>query len=400
MAEPQTMIPAGLAPDRMLCLLDLYWWLSRAWYQAIREVLGGCDPATATQRQHQIAGRKTIALVAGWIARLLSSPSPACFAVAVDSLGPTFRHKMTEGLPEERRYKAGRPARPVAYHRAANVILEIVALHAIPIFAAEGYEADDAIAAATKRGRDAGFHVVIIGQDKDFAALVGPNVWQWAWCGMEGIEDVRDAKVIERKYGGQTKEGEWFGVPPEWMPDWLAIVGDAADNVRGADGIGELGAAQLLAATAQRAEARGIDRAFAMELAPVAAVDVAEARNELKRLDNQRPNLLSDEAVGRLGQKRAEAGARLEELKRKRGLYRLLDKLKIQREQAMLARKLVTLRDDCPIVWRPDELPIGDFDLDRLRTLYQELGFHAMAAEVRSQPKRSVREIIGRNGES
>jgi 5'-3' exonuclease len=401
------MIPPGIFSGRLLCLLDLSWWLSCAWYQALREVLGDVDPAQATEQHYRKAANKTIALVAGWIARLLSAPLPACVAVAVDTLGPTIRHEMTKGLPEERRYKAGRPARPVAYHRAANTVLEIVQLHAIPVLAAEGYEADDVIATASRLAVEAGLQVAIIAEDKDMAALVrGGAVWQWAWCGREGIEDIRGPTEIELRYGGRTSGGQWYGIAPELVPDWLAIVGDAADNVKGVEGLGELGAARVLMAASSGPIGasvgspwdRGIDRALALELPEVSAEAVAEATKALKKIDNTKPNALSDEAIVRLCRKRAEAQAKVIELKEARLLWRLVAKLKAQREGVLLARDLVTLRDDCPIVWRPEELPVGGFDLEGLRALYHELGFHAMAAEVRSQPKRSLTDILRKEG--
>jgi 5'-3' exonuclease len=392
----EQMIPPGVPSSRLLCLLDLSWWLSRAWYQAIREVLNGADAASATDAQHQIAGRKTIALVVGWLARLLSPPTPACLAVAVDSLGPTFRHELTKDFPEERRYKAGRPARPVAYHRAANTVLEVVQLHAIPVLAAEGYEADDAIATATRLALSQGLDVAIVAQDKDFAALVQDHVWMWAWVGLEGQADVRDPAAIWQKYGQRCgRDGEWIGVLPRDIHDWLAIVGDTCDNVLGVEDVGELGAAQLLRSLPS-GPGRAIDRLLAWNIAEVSADTVAEARVALKKLDNTRANLLSDEGVARLAEKRKEAEAYLAALKERRLLSRLLGKVRSQQDRVLAARELVTLRDDCPIVWRPQDLPVGGFDLESLRALYHDLGFHAMASEVRSQPKRTMTEICGK----
>jgi 5'-3' exonuclease len=387
------MIPPGIPADRLLCLLDLSWWLSRAWYQASREVLGGNDPALATERDHGIAARRTIALVAGWLARLLCSPIPACLAVAVDSLGPTFRHELTSAFPEERRYKAGRPSRPVAYHRAANKILELVQLHSIPVLAAEGYEADDAIATANRLALAEGLDVAIIAQDKDFAALVQEHVWMWAWVGLEGQADVRDPAAVWHRYGARSKMADrWVGVLPRHIHDWLALVGDACDNVAGVEGVGELGAAELLDAV-PGGPGRGIDRLLTWHPGEVSDDAIAEAKGLIGKMANVRPNLLSDESVVRHAERRVQAEAQLSDLRERRRLSRLLNKVKAQREQALIARELVTLRTDAPIVWRPGELPIGGFDVDGLRDLYHDLGFHAMASEVRDQPKRSIREI-------
>lgn len=416
------MIPLNVTSSRLLCLVDLSWWLSRAWYVALGKAIGNADPATATARQHQIAANGTVALVSGWLARLLSAPAPACVAVALDSMGPTWRHKRTEELPLERQYKAGRPERPNAYHRASNTVVEIVQAHAIPILSAEGHEADDCIAAAVRLATEAGLDCAILSADKDFGRLVrwpsgkrydhehvdshdGPwcnacgdvhesfgagGVWQWPWNGSEEPEPARDPAAIETKYS----------VPPQMMTDWLAIVGDESDNVKGAEGLGEKWAARILHEQARHFAPMGpsmapLEGCFALELPDPGDDALAAARNEIARVDRMKVNPFDDRSVERLTKKRAEAEARLHAVKDRRAFARALRKLKTQREQVILARELVTLDGSCPIVWRREELPVGGFDLERVRELYRELGFHGLAAEVRSDPKRSLAEILG-----
>lgn len=385
-------MPPGITSSRLLCVLDLSWWLSRAWYVALREALGGADPGTATDRQHRIAANKTIAMVTGWLVRLLSAPAPACVAVALDSMGTTWRHRKTEMLPEERRYKAGRGRRPEAYHRAANTVIEIVQLHAIPILSAEGFEADDCIAAGVARAREMGLEVAIVSADKDMGALVGPGVWQWAWGGREGLEDVRDAIRIAAKHG----------VPPEELPDWLAIVGDASDNVVGVEGVGEEGAAAILSAvrhplfvaTTPHLTALGRALGFVVQAPDDASLSVAQ--RAVRLLKDRPPNALaSDETKAHHAQKLTEAEATKERIKAQRRLARDLDRLRASRESVLLARELVTLDASCPIVWRAEELPVGGYDVEGLRALYHDLGFYGLGVEVSYQPKRSINEIIG-----
>lgn len=396
-AHWRAMTPPGMASSRLLCLLDLSWWLSRAWYVALREALGGADPATATDRQHRIAAANTIALVTGWLVRLLSAPAPACLAVALDSMGPTWRHRKTEELPEERRYKAGRLARPEAYHRASNTVIEIVQLHAIPILSAEGFEADDCIAAGVARAVEMGLDVAIISADKDLASLVRargtrPLVVQWPWSGHEGLEDVRSWGDIEKKYG----------VPPGEIPDWLAIVGDSSDNVLGVQGVGEEGAAAILSAVRHplfvvaTPQLMPLERALGFAVQAPYDAALALAQRAVRVLKDRPPNALaSDETKAHHAQKLAEAEASKEHIKAQRRLARDLDRLRASRESVLLARELVTLHASCPIVWRPDELPVGGYDIEGLRALYRDLNFYALAAEVASQPKRSMHEIIG-----
>ncbi len=416
------MLPPNVTFSRMLCILDLSWWLSRAWYVALNKAIGKADPVTATARQHQIAANDTVAMVTGWLVRFLSAPAPACVAVALDSMGPTWRHARTDELPAERRYKAGRAERPSAYHRASNTVIEIVQAHAIPILSAEGHEADDCIAAAVRLATGAGLDCAIISADKDFGALVrwptgnrydhenldshdGPwcntcgdvhepgtggagGVWQWPWNGSDDPELARDPITIEAKYG----------VSPAMMADWLAIVGDESDNVKGAAGVGEEWAAKILRAQARcfvGSEVAPLDGAFAMVPDERGDDVLAAARYALKKVEREVPNPFDDASVSRIEERRAEAQARLDDIKERRGLSRALKKLREQRDQVLLARELVTLDASCPIVWRPEELPVGGFDLERVRELYRELGFYGLAAEVRSEPKRSLDEIWG-----
>lgn len=420
------MMPPNVTSSRLLCLLDLSWWLSRAWYVALGKVVGNADPATATARQHQIAANGTVALVVGWLARLLSAPAPACVAVALDSMGPTWRHKRTEELPPERRYKAGRPERPSAYHRASNTVIEIVQAHAIPILSAEGHEADDAIAAGVRLAIEVGLDVAIVSADKDFAALVrsmsprrcswcdgscwtaagvmcrncggvgklisGGSVWQWPWNGSDEPEMARDPAATEAKYG----------VPPGMMADWLAIVGDESDNITGADGVGEKLAAQALRAQSHDLpgiEASPLEVLFAMVPDEPSDDALATARATLKKIGREVVNPFDDASVSRIAERKSEAEERLEDIKDRRGVARAVKKIQAQRAQVMLARELVMLDDSCPIVWRPEELPVGGFDLERVRELYRSLGFHGLAAEVRSEPKRSLAEILGERRE-
>ncbi|HSA66354.1 MAG TPA: hypothetical protein VLE24_01675 [Methyloceanibacter sp.] len=189
-----------------------------------------------------------------------------------------------------------------------------------------------------------------------------------------------------------------YGVPPSLLPDWLAIVGDDSDNVRGADGIGETWATRILQEQARVFAGTGVaplDGCFALriECASDEALDLA--RFELRRINKKKPNALDDDSAIRIDALRATTEAKIEAIKDRRGLARAVAKLQAQREQVMLARELVTLDASAPIVWRPEQLPVGGFDVEGLRELYREFEFYGLAAEVRTQPKRNINDITG-----
>ena len=131
-------------------------------------------------------------------------------------------------------YKANRKAedRAPLYHQMA-VALDVLRGDGFPIWEVEGYEADDIIAAAVKQAlATADTTVTIASSDKDLLCLVGERVTA------KSLKDgsIIDADAVKAK----------FGVAPVQMPDYLALVGDASDNIKGAKGIGDKPAAKLL----------------------------------------------------------------------------------------------------------------------------------------------------------
>ena len=131
-------------------------------------------------------------------------------------------------------YKANRKAedRAPLYHQMA-VALAVLRGDGFPVWEVEGYEADDIIAAAVKQAlATAETTVTIASSDKDLLCLVGERVTA------KSLKDgsLIDAAAVKAK----------FGVAPVQIPDYLALVGDASDNIRGAKGIGDKTAAKLL----------------------------------------------------------------------------------------------------------------------------------------------------------
>jgi DNA polymerase I len=151
-------------------------------------------------------------------------------AVTFDSRGPTFRHQRYGA------YKATRPPMPPELAAQVPLIERTVAAFGLTALAEEGMEADDLIGSLTRAAHAADWDVVIVSADKDFAQLIGEGVRQFVPSrGREPAHWI-DADVVQAKWG----------VDPEQFVDYLALTGDASDNVPGVRGIGAKTAARLL----------------------------------------------------------------------------------------------------------------------------------------------------------
>lgn len=153
-------------------------------------------------------------------------------AVAVfESPGPTFRQDLD---PE---YKANRTSPPVelksqvAMVRVACECLGITTLHI------DGYEADDVIGTLARRAAEADQAVTIVSNDKDLAQVLAlsPTI-ELLRTRQSGRPERITSKEVSRMYG----------VPPELITSWLALRGDASDNIKGVKGIGQKTAVKLL----------------------------------------------------------------------------------------------------------------------------------------------------------
>jgi 5'-3' exonuclease len=161
---------------------------------------------------------------------LLEEWRPDYAAAAFDVPGePTFRHRLFAG------YKRHRPAMPerlagqLEPARAASRAL------GVPTFALPGWEADDLLSTLVRFLRDRQVDCLVVGADKDLAQLVGPGVWL---C-VPGRSEPMDAEAVRERYG----------VPPERIPDLLALRGDTSDGIPGVPGFGERTARRLLSAS-------------------------------------------------------------------------------------------------------------------------------------------------------
>ena len=146
---------------------------------------------------------------------------------ALDAKGKNFRHDIDPN------YKANRSPAPEDLKTQLPVAISWIEKMGFKSFLQEGFEADDVIAAATKFAKEHDIKVRIVSHDKDLYQLI------------------EDGKVviydpIKRQEVDREKCFEKFGVYPERVGDYLAIVGDAADNIPGVKGIGAKGAKKLI----------------------------------------------------------------------------------------------------------------------------------------------------------
>jgi len=162
--------------------------------------------------------------------KLLSEEKPDSIAVAFDKGRPTVR------LEQYAEYKAGRRETPDELRQQFGLIREVLETLKVPIVEVEGYEADDAIATLAVRAAEQGMEAVIVTADRDFFQLVRPGIE--VMFNRKGISDIvrYDVKAVTDR----------FGLPPEKYLDYVALKGDASDNIPGVPGVGEKTASKLV----------------------------------------------------------------------------------------------------------------------------------------------------------
>ncbi|MDY0046334.1 MAG: DNA polymerase I [Thauera propionica] len=238
--------------------------------------------------------------------RRLESDYKAEFRACVfDAKGKTFRD---DWYPE---YKSHRPPMPDDLRAQIAPLHEAVQAEGWPLLSVEGVEADDVIGTLTRQALERGWEVVISTGDKDLTQLVRPGV---RWVNTMS-EEVLDAAGVEAK----------FGVPPERIVDYLALVGDTVDNVPGVEKCGPKTAVKWL--------------------------------TEYGTLDNLVAN--ADKVGGKVGE----------------NLRKHLDFLP-------LGKKLVTVATDVELPVALDELPAREDDKAALRALYERFEFRGWLKDL------------------
>ena len=165
------------------------------------------------------------------LSSILKKESPTHVVFAMDPSGPTFRHEAYAP------YKAQRQKMPEDLAASIPYAFELAEALGIPVLRCDGFEADDVMGTLAVKAAAEGFEVFMATPDKDAAQLVRPGVklYRPAHAG-ENAEIYDEAKVCEH----------WHLREPSQMIDYLALAGDASDNVPGIRGIGEKTAQKLL----------------------------------------------------------------------------------------------------------------------------------------------------------
>ncbi len=159
--------------------------------------------------------------------RLLKERSPQYLAVAFDTRGPVFRHRLYD------QYKANRPPMPEDLAAQIPYIHRLVDAYRIPNLKDGDQEADDLIASVTRKMVSQGYRIVIVSGDKDLLQLVSADVTLWDPMNNR----LMDEAAVEEKYG----------LPPCKLLDYFALTGDSADNIPGVPGVGPKSAQKFIA---------------------------------------------------------------------------------------------------------------------------------------------------------
>ena len=300
-----------------LFLVDGYALIYRAFYALISR------PLTTSK------GENTSAVwgVANFLQRLINTHKPEYLGWVHDS-GLSFRH---EKYPA---YKATREKLTdelqADFDRGMERICQLLEAYRISILSLPGFEADDVIGSLVRRAAETGLNAVVVSGDKDFQQLIRSGVWL--------LNPGRGGPAgVEEHWVGIENASERLGVAPQFVTDYLALVGDSSDNIPGVRGIGEKTACELV------------------------------------RQYGDLESIL----------------AHASEIPKKRPREALLEFA----ESARLSKELVTIRDDLAIDLNLDALKLKVPDSSRLRDLYVELEFHSMAkAAVPAQEAAAIVE--------
>ena len=207
---------SGKDPEKTLLLVDGSSYLYRA-FHALPELK---SPKT---------GEPTGAIygVLNMLRKLATDYKAQARACVFDAKGRTFRDERYA------QYKANRSPMPDDLSRQVEPLYEAVRALGWPLLCIEGVEADDVIATLAEQAKRRGWRTVISTGDKDLAQLVDGSI---LWVNTMSNEKL-DREGVRAK----------FGVPPEKITDYLALVGDAIDNIPGVDKVGPKTAAKWIA---------------------------------------------------------------------------------------------------------------------------------------------------------
>jgi DNA polymerase-1 len=245
--------------------------------------------------------------VLNMIRKLLAEYKPEYVAVVFDPKGKTTRDDI---YPH---YKAHRPPMPDDLQAQIAPLHSVLRAMGLPLLMIDGIEADDVIGTLAKEAEKVGLSTLISTGDKDMAQLVNEYIHLINTMGKESV--ILDRAGVENK----------FGVPPESIVDYLALMGDAADNIPGIPGVGPKTAAKWL--------------------------------HEYKTLENLMQH--ANDIKGKVG-----------------------DNLRASLAQLPLAKRLTTLQLDAPLKLHPNDLHPQPADRDALLEWFKQLEFKGWLSEL------------------
>lgn len=260
------------------------------------------------------AGEPTGAMygVLNMLKSLISQVQPSHIAVVFDAKGKTFRDEIFE------QYKSHRPPMPDDLRKQIQPLHDIIRALGIPLLVIEGVEADDVIGTLAVAASKANQKVLISTGDKDMAQLVDDNIM---------LINTMNNTLLDRE-----AVIEKYGIPPELIIDYLALMGDSADNIPGVAGVGEKTALGLLQGIGSMAE-------IYANLDKVAELPI-------------------------------------------RGAKKLGDKLLAEKEMADLSYRLATIKTDVDLDITPEQLTLGASNNDKLTEYFGRYEFKRWLNEV------------------
>jgi DNA polymerase-1 len=291
-----------MSQQKRLFLLDAYALIFRGYYAFIK------NPRINSK------GMDTSAIM-GFMNSLMDvikREKPDHLAVAFDKGGSALRNEL---FPE---YKANRDATPEAIKIAVPYIQALLKAMHIPIIEVAGYEADDLIGTIAKQAEKENYKVFMVTPDKDFAQLVSENIFMYKPARMgNGIEIWGVPEVLEK-----------FQIErPEQVIDFLGMMGDAADNIPGLPGVGEVTAKKFLA--------------------------------EYGTMENLLAN--TDKLKGKMK-----------------------ENIEANKEKGLLSKTLATILLDCPVTFNENDYELSSPDVEKTDALFNELEFRRMAEQFDS----------------
>ncbi|MBT9182653.1 DNA polymerase I [Pectobacterium punjabense] len=282
------------------------------------------------------AGEATGAMygVLNMLRSLLLQYSPSHVAVVFDAKGKTFRDELFEN------YKAHRPPMPEDLREQIEPLHNMVKAMGLPLLAVSGVEADDVIGTLAVQAEKAGKSVLISTGDKDMAQLVTPSVT---------LINTMNNTIL-----GPQEVCDKYGIPPELIIDFLALMGDASDNIPGVPGVGEKTAQALLQGLG------GLDSLYA-NLDKIAGLSF-------------------------------------------RGSKTMAPKLEQHKEVAYLSYQLATIKTDVELELSCDQLTVNELDVDELHRLFSRYEFKRWLSDIESgtwmqgkkssQPAQAISNVV------